>query len=81
MVPIHRRCLLYIVVNLVGETLSNVPSYRYLGVDLDYNLTYEETVNTAYLKANKKLFTLRKVRPYICEDVAALYISSSSYPS
>ena len=61
-----------LVVNLVGETLSNVPSYRYLGVDLDYNLTYEEAVNTAYLKANKKLFTLRKIRPYICEDVAAL---------
>ena len=59
-------------VNFAGASLANVSSYKYLGVDLDRNLTYENAAHNTYVKANKKLFTLRKIRPYITQRVAAL---------
>ena len=59
-------------VNFAGAMLGNVPTYKYLGVDLDRNLTYENAVHNTYVKANKKLFTLRKIRPYISQSTAAL---------
>ena len=59
-------------VKFSDTALSNVPTYKYLGVDLDRNLTYENAVHNTYLKANKKLFTLRKIRPYISQEVSVL---------
>ena len=59
-------------VNFDGTSLSNVVSYKYLGVDLDRDLTYEQAVHNTYIKANKKLFTLRKIRPYISQRISAL---------
>ena len=59
-------------VNFAGAMLGNVPTYKYLGVDLDRNLTYENAVHNTYVKANKKLFTLHKIRPYISQSTAAL---------
>ena len=55
-----------------GEPLANVKAYKYLGVDLDRNLTYEAAVHNTYIKPNKKLFTLRKIRPYITQRVSVL---------
>ena len=55
-----------------NTALANVPTYKYLGVDLDRNLSYENAVHNTYLKANKKLFTLRKIRPYLSQEVSAL---------
>ena len=52
--------------------LSNVSSYKYLGVYIDKKLSYEDAVHNTYVKANRKLFTLRRVRPYITQSVAAL---------
>ena len=59
-------------VSIAGATLANVTSYKYLGIDVDRNLSYEESVHNTYVKANKKLFTMRKIRPYITQKVAAL---------
>ena len=39
---------------------------------IDRKLLYEDAVHNTYAKANKKLFTLRKIRPYITQRVAAL---------
>ena len=50
-------------VDIAGTTLSNVASYKYLGVDLDNKLSYGDAVHNTYVKANRKLFTLRKIRP------------------
>ena len=36
------------------------------------NLSYENAVHNTYIKANKKLFTLRKIRPYITLRVSVL---------
>ena len=62
----------HLTVKFDGVSLSNVSSYKYLGVDLDRNFTYENAVHNTYIKANKKLFTLRKIRPYITQRVAVL---------
>ena len=59
-------------VNFDGTSLSNVVSDKYLVVDLDRDLTYEEAFHNTYIKANKKLFTLRKIRPYNSQRISAL---------
>ena len=59
-----------LAVNINGGTLSNVSLYKYLGVDR--NLSYDDAVHKTYVEANKKLFTLRKIRPYITHGIAAL---------
>ena len=41
-------------------------------MDLDSKLSYADTVHNTYVKANRKLFTLRKIRPYVTQGVAAL---------
>ena len=41
-------------VNFDDVSLSNVSSYKYLGVDLNRNLTGENAVHDTYIKANKK---------------------------
>ena len=47
-------------------------SHTYLGVDVDRNLSYQDAVHNAYVKANRKLFTLRKIRPCITQRGSAL---------
>ena len=49
------------MVKMLNTALANVSTYKFLGVDLD--LSYENAVHNTYLKVNKKLFTLRKIRP------------------
>ena len=57
-------------VNFAGAMLGNVPKYKYLGVDLDRNLTYENAVHNTYVKANKKLFIfLHILCPYVDVDI------------
>ena len=57
-------------VNFDDVSLSNVSSYKHRGIDLDRNLSYENAVHNTYIKANKKLFTLRKIQPYITQRVS-----------
>ena len=52
-----------------NTALANVPTYKYLGVDPDRNLSYENAVHNTYLK---KLFTLQKIRPFLIQEVSAL---------
>ena len=52
-------------IKIDGEYLGNVAIYRYLGIQLDGMMTFEDAVNDTYRKANKKLFTLRRIRPYV----------------
>ena len=58
------------ILHVNGEPLSNVESYHYLGVCLNRKLSFDETVRDTYIKANKKLYTLRRIRPYISTSVA-----------
>ena len=59
-------------IDVNGVALNNVSMYKYLGVYLDNTLKFEEAVNETYLKANRKLFTLRRIRSYVSPYVANL---------
>ena len=39
----------------------NVSLYKYLGIWLDDLLSFEDAVYDTYLKANRQLYTLRKI--------------------
>ena len=67
-------------VNMNGKTLSNVVVYKYLGVNIDNKLSFEEAANDSYLKANRKLFSLKKIRPYVTPQVANLIYKQCILP-
>ena len=46
--------------------------YHYLGVDLDRGLTFDKMLDTMFNKANRKLYMLKRIRPYITNTVANL---------
>ena len=50
--------------------MENVSIYHYLGIDLDKNLSFEKMVENTFSKANKKLYLLKKIRPYITCSIA-----------
>ena len=62
----------YCSIDVNGVALNNVSMYKYLGVYLDNTLEFEEAVNETYFKANRKLFTLRRIRSYVSPYVANL---------
>ena len=68
------------ILHVNGEPLSNVESYHYLGVCLNRKLSFDETVRDTYIKANKKLYTLRRIRPYISTSVAMLVFKQFILP-
>ena len=63
-------------INVITFKLSYVSSYHYLGIDLDKYLTFEKMAESTFSKANKKLYLLKKIRPYIsCAVVNRVYRS------
>ena len=67
-------------VNIALEKLHNVSSYKYLGVDLEQTLCFETMVDTMYNKANRKLHSLKNIRPYITNSVASLIYKTCIRP-
>ena len=61
-----RRCKVF--VNNVG--LENVHSYNYLGVTVDDSLTFTDFVDQKYNKVNMRLYQLKRLRPYVTNDIA-----------
>ena len=55
------------------ETLDHkgkVNVYKYLGVDLDENLTMNNMIDSTFNKANRTVYLLKKIRPYITREIA-----------
>ena len=67
-------------VTVKKEPLNNVSRYTYLGVDIDYSLTFDSMVDSIYKKANRKLYTLKLIRPYITNDIACLIYKTCVRP-
>ena len=44
--------------------------YKYLGVDLDENLTMNNMIDSTFNEANRKVYLLKKIRPYITREIA-----------
>ena len=69
-----------ISINIEHKPLANVDKYTYLGVDIDYNLTFDSMVDCICKKANRKLYTLKFIRPYITNDIACLIYKTCIRP-
>ena len=69
-----------IQVNVTTEKLQNVESYKYLGVDLEHTLSFDTMVDTMYNKANRKLYSLKNIRPYITNSEASLIYKTCVRP-
>ena len=67
-------------INVGNKPLSNVDKYTYLGVDIDYSLSFESLVDSTYKKANRKVYTLKLIRPYITSDIACLIYKTCIRP-
>ena len=44
--------------------------YKYLGVDLDENLTMNNMIDSTFNKANRKVYLLKKITSYIPREIA-----------
>ena len=62
------------------EQIENVEAYHYLGVDLDKGLTYDKVLDNMYSKANRKLYLLKRIRPFITNSVANLVYKTHVLP-
>ena len=67
-------------VNIALANLHNVTSYKYLGVDLEQALCFDTMVDTMYNKANRKLYSLKNICPYITNSVASLIYKTCIRP-
>ena len=63
-----------------SNPLNNVSRYTYLGVDIDYTLSFDPMVDCIYKKANRKFYTLKLIRPYITNDIACLIYKTCIRP-
>ena len=62
------------------KPLNNVSRYTYLGVDIDYSLSFDSMVESIYKKANRKLYTFKLIRQYITNDVACIIYKTCIRP-
>ena len=52
------------------DNIENVSMYHYLGVDLDKGLIFDKMLDNMFNKANRKLYMLKRIRPYITNSIA-----------
>ena len=74
-----RKCK-KIVLNLENKAISQTKLYKYLGVTLDENLTYNCHINQILKNANHKLYLLRRNRKFLTTDSAILLYKSHILP-
>ena len=76
----HANLTKDIKVKISSEQLHNVVNYKYLGVDLEQTLSFDTMIDTIYNKANRKLYSLKNIRPYITKSVANLIYKTCIRP-
>ena len=67
-------------IEVENKHIENVVSYHYLGVDLDNGLTYDKMLDNMFKKANRKLFMLKRIRPYITNSISNLVYKTHVLP-
>ena len=67
-------------VDINDEKLNNLSSYKYLGVDIDQSLCFDSMVENTYNKANRKLYSLKNIRPYITCSIASFIYKTCNRP-
>ena len=64
-------------VNIRGEDIEVVQSYRYLGVHLDSKLDWSVNTDAVYRKGQSRLFFLRRLRSFdICGEMLHMFYQS-----
>ena len=69
-----------VVLNLDGEPVTQAKTFKYLGITLDENLTYNCHINSIIKYANHKLYLLRRCRKYLNTETAILLYKSHILP-
>ena len=69
-----------ISVNLNGETLRPVPSFKYLGFTLDPTLSFSHHVSSVVRSVQHKISLLSKIKVYLNQDVAITIYKSMILP-
>ena len=54
----------------IGLKLENVHNYNYLGVIVDDKLSFTDFTDNKYNKVNMRLYHLKRLRPYINNEIA-----------
>ena len=67
-------------IHVGGAKIDNVTCYHYLGIDLDNSLTYDKMLDCMFIKANRKLYMLKRIRLYISNYVANLVYKTHVLP-
>ena len=67
-------------IKLNGETLRQVPSYKYLGLILDSTMNYNLHVNQVVRTVLHKLMLLSKMKKYLKDDTALNIYKSMILP-
>ena len=60
--------------------LTKTGSYKYLGVVIDYGLTFDAMLKNTYNKANRKLYILERIRPYITNSITLFIYKTCVLP-
>ena len=59
-------------ISINGVSLSRVYNHLYLGVDLDYGLSFDKHLDSVVNKTTQKLYIFRKIRRFICHSTAVI---------
>ena len=82
-VPRYPECLEHVKkdnVVIAGQPLHNTSSYKYLGVVIDSGLSFETMLDDTYNKANRKLYILKHIRPFVTNSIASLIYKTCKRP-
>ena len=69
----NQRVSIDINIALNGVNISQVQSTKYLGFELDDNLSWNHQVNNLCSKVHKKLHAFHSIRPFLSRSAASLF--------
>ena len=69
-----------VILEVKGNRIHQVKTYKYLGVTIDENLTFNCHINNVIKSANHKLNLLKRIRRYLNIETAVLLYKSHVLP-
>ena len=67
-------------VTIMDVPIEYVPSYHYLGIELDSLLSFDKHMDNTVKKCNQKLYIFRRIRRFISEKTAILIYKQTIRP-
>ena len=69
-----------VILEVKGNRIHQVKTYKYLGVTIDENLTFNCHINNVIKSANHKLYLLKRIRRFLNIETAVLLYKSHVLP-